>query len=99
MVRTTGKMLTRSQSLIWMGALMDAQGRKAADITLDYYAANADAFAGSTANIAFSDIQRRFEDLLEPGARVLDQVPALREEEHWISGAYGLTGRMRSVSI
>lgn len=78
---------------------MDAQGRKAADITLDYYAANADAFAGSTANIAFSDIQRRFEDLLGPGARVLDQVPALREEEHWISGAYGLTERMRSVSI
>lgn len=51
---------------------MNEQGRGAADATLEYYAANADAFAGSTVNVAFSDVQRRFENLLEPGARVLD---------------------------
>ena len=44
----------------------------AADATLAYYAANAEAFAGSTANVEFSAVQARFEALLEPGARVLD---------------------------
>ena len=44
----------------------------AADATLAYYAANAEAFAGSTASVEFSAVQARFEALLEPGARVLD---------------------------
>ena len=44
----------------------------AAGATLAYYAANAEAFASSTASIEFSAVQERFEALLEPGARVLD---------------------------
>lgn len=60
------------QRLGQMGATVDARESDAADITLEYYAANADAFASSTVNVAFSDVQRRFESLLEAGARVLD---------------------------
>ncbi|MGN0078260.1 MAG: class I SAM-dependent methyltransferase [Coriobacteriales bacterium] len=44
----------------------------AAEATLAYYAANAEAFASSTASVEFSAVQARFEALLEPGARVLD---------------------------
>lgn len=45
---------------------------EAADLTLDYYAANAAEFAGSTMDVEFSAVQARFEALLEPKARVLD---------------------------
>ena len=42
------------------------------DQTLAYYDENAAAFAQSTANVEFSEMQQRFEALLSPGARVLD---------------------------
>lgn len=47
-------------------------GEQAAEATLAYYAANAEAFASSTSSVEFSAVQERFEALLEPGARVLD---------------------------
>ena len=47
-------------------------GCEAADATLAYYAANAEAFASSTVSVEFTAMQERFVELLEPGARVLD---------------------------
>ena len=47
-------------------------GCEAADETLAYYAANAEAFASSTVSVEFTAMQERFVELLEPGARVLD---------------------------
>ncbi len=44
----------------------------AKDPTLSYYAKNAEAFAASTVDVDFSETQRRFAELLPPGARVLD---------------------------
>lgn len=52
--------------------MTDTSGNEAADATLAYYAANAEAFAGSTVSVEFSAVQASFEALLEPGARVLD---------------------------
>ena len=40
--------------------------------TLDYYNANAQAFAASTVSVDFSATQRRFAQLLPPGGRILD---------------------------
>ena len=40
--------------------------------TLDYYNANAQAFAASTVSVDFSVTQRRFAQLLPPGGRILD---------------------------
>lgn len=40
--------------------------------TLDYYNANAQAFAASTVSVDFSATQRRFAQLLPSGARILD---------------------------
>lgn len=40
--------------------------------TIDYYDANAQAFASSTVNVDFSYTQRRFASLLVPGSRILD---------------------------
>ena len=47
-------------------------GCEAAEATLAYYAANAEAFASSTVSVEFTAMQERFVELLEPGARVLD---------------------------
>ena len=40
--------------------------------TLAYYAENSRKFAGSTADVEFSAMQRKFESRLPPGAKVLD---------------------------
>lgn len=40
--------------------------------TLAYYDVNAQAFASSTVDVEFSDMQRRFTSLLDPGASILD---------------------------
>ena len=40
--------------------------------TLDYYEANAQAFASSTVNVDFTSTQQRFASLLAPGSRILD---------------------------
>ena len=52
--------------------MTDLNGCEAADATLAYYAANAEAFASSTVSVEFTAMQERFVELLEPGARVLD---------------------------
>ena len=52
--------------------MTDLNGCEAADETLAYYAANAEAFASSTVSVEFTAMQERFVELLEPGARVLD---------------------------
>lgn len=70
---------------------MDAQEREAADITLEYYAANAEAFACSTVNVAFSSVQQRFEGLLEPGARVLDfGCGSGRDAKHFLEAGFAV---------
>ena len=70
---------------------MDAQEREAADITLEYYAANARAFASSTVDVAFSSVQQRFEDLLEPGARVLDfGCGSGRDAKHFLEAGFAV---------
>ncbi|MBQ9001661.1 MAG: class I SAM-dependent methyltransferase [Eggerthellaceae bacterium] len=43
-----------------------------AQATIDYYNCNAEAFAASTANVEFSDMQEKLASLLAPGASVLD---------------------------
>ena len=40
--------------------------------TLEYYAENAERFSSTTADVEFSAMQKRFESLLAPGAKVLD---------------------------
>lgn len=40
--------------------------------TLDYYAANAEAFAAQTQQVYFSDIQEQFADIIPAGAFILD---------------------------
>ena len=40
--------------------------------TLDYYNANADQFIATTANVEFSELQKRFMSMLPEGGRVLD---------------------------
>lgn len=52
--------------------MTDLNGCEAAEATLAYYAANAEAFASSTVSVEFTAMQERFVELLEPGARVLD---------------------------
>lgn len=52
--------------------LTDANGPMPASQTLDYYNANAQAFAASTVSVDFSATQRRFAQLPPPGARILD---------------------------
>lgn len=70
---------------------MDAQEREAADITLEYYAANAEAFASSTVDVAFSSVQKRFEDLLQPGARVLDfGCGSGRDAKHFLEAGFAV---------
>lgn len=50
----------------------DANTVASASQTLDYYNANAQAFAASTVSVDFSATQRRFAQLLPSGARILD---------------------------
>ena len=70
---------------------MDAQEREAADITLEYYAANAEAFASSTVDVAFSSVQKCFEGLLQPGARVLDfGCGSGRDAKHFLEAGFAV---------
>lgn len=70
---------------------MDEQERQAADITLEYYAANAEAFASSTFDVAFSNVQQRFEGLLQPGARVLDfGCGSGRDAKHFLEAGFAV---------
>ena len=70
---------------------MDAQEREAADITLEYYAANAEAFASSTVDVAFSSVQKCFEGLLQPGARVLDfGCGSRRDAKHFLEAGFAV---------
>ena len=52
--------------------LTDANGPMPTSLTLDYYNANAQAFAASTVSVDFSATQRRFAQLLPPGVCILD---------------------------
>ena len=70
---------------------MDAQEREAADITLEYYAANAEAFASSTVDVAFSSVQKCVEGLLQPGARVLDfGCGSGRDAKHFLEAGFAV---------
>ena len=70
---------------------MDAQEREAADLTLEYYAANAEAFASSTVDVAFSSVQKCFEGLLQPGARVLDfGCGSGRDAKHFLEAGFAV---------
>ena len=46
--------------------------RNVTEITLSYYDANARVFVGSTIDVEFSAMQKRFTSLLAPGAAILD---------------------------
>ena len=59
------------------------------DLTLAYYAQNAEAFASSTADVDFAATQARFEALLAPGARVLDfGCGSGRDAKHFVEAGF-----------
>lgn len=61
------------------------------DKTLKYYDDNAEGFAGTTADLAFSDIQDRFLKHLEPGALILDLgCGSGRDSRYFLSKGYAV---------
>jgi len=68
--------------------------------TLAYYNQNAEAFAGSTANVEFSQMQQRFERLLSPGARILDfGCGSGRDAKHFLDAGFDVTATDGSAEL
>ena len=72
----------------------------ATEHTLAYYDENATAFASSTANVEFSETQRRFEELLSPGARILDfGCGSGRDAKHFLDAGFDVTATDGSAEL
>jgi len=68
--------------------------------TLAYYDQNAAAFASSTANVEFSQMQQRFERLLSPGARILDfGCGSGRDAKHFLDAGFDVTATDGSLEL
>jgi len=68
--------------------------------TLAYYDQNAAAFASSTANVEFSQMQQRFERLLSPGARILDfGCGSGRDAKHFLDAGFDVTATDGSAEL
>ena len=68
--------------------------------TLDYYDANAEAFASSTADVDFSSVQQRFASLLPPGARVLDFCCGSgRDSRYFLKAGFDVTATDGSAEL
>ena len=68
--------------------------------TLAYYDENAADFASSTADVEFSEIQRRFEALLSPGARILDfGCGSGRDATHFLDAGFDVTATDGSAEL
>ena len=68
--------------------------------TLAYYDENAADFASSTADVEFSEIQRRFEALLSPGARILDfGCGSGRDAKHFLDAGFDVTATDGSAEL
>ena len=72
----------------------------ATEHTLAYYDENATSFASSTANVEFSETQRRFEELLSPGARILDfGCGSGRDAKHFLDAGFDVTATDGSAEL
>ena len=70
------------------------------DQTLAYYDENAAAFAGSTADVEFTQMQDRFAALLSPGARVLDfGCGSGRDAKHFLDAGFDVTATDGSAEL
>lgn len=68
--------------------------------TLAYYDQNAEAFAASTADVEFSQMQRRFEALLSPGARILDfGCGSGRDARHFLDAGFDVVATDGSAEL
>lgn len=68
--------------------------------TLDYYNANAQAFASSTVDVDFSATQRRFAQLLPSGARILDfGCGSGRDSKFFLQQGFNVTATDGSVEL
>ncbi|MBR3224440.1 MAG: class I SAM-dependent methyltransferase [Atopobiaceae bacterium] len=69
--------------------MTDQRNRHSPDPTLAYYAAHAQEFADSTVGVEFSHTQHKFEELLPPGARILDfGCGSGRDTKHFLEAGY-----------
>lgn len=70
------------------------------DQTLAYYDENAAAFAGSTANVEFTQMQDRFATLLSPGARILDfGCGSGRDAKHFLDAGFDVVATDGSAEL